>query len=153
MILRKSTPNDHEGIYKLICQLEEKQLPVERFAQIYAAQITDSRYYALVCQLDGKIVGVLNLRFEEQLHHTDRIAEILEFSIDPEYRSQGIGKQMLDRACDIAEEFGCLQIELATNQLRTNAHRFYSREGMHNFHYKFSKPLGGITVSENKIGR
>lgn len=153
MTLRKSTLADCEDIYKLICQLEDRELPRASFERIYATQVSDPRYYALVCQLDGQIVGVLNLRFEEQLHHTDRIAEILEFSVSPSCRSQGIGKQMLAKACAIAEEFGCAQIELATNQLRKDAHRFYAREGMHNFHYKFSKPLRGVVVSENKIGR
>lgn len=150
---RKATLEDCMGVYALMCELEQKELPVGRFAEIFEAQVNDERYYCLVCERDGEIIGMLNLRFEEQLHHTSRIAEALEFAIAPSCRSQGIGKEMFGEACRLAREFGCSQIELATNQLRKDAHRFYEREGMHNFHYKFSMPLTGEDVAENAIGR
>lgn len=150
---RKGNFNDCKGVYDLMCELEQKQLPRERFSEIYRSQVEDPRYYCLVCEQDNKIIGALNLRFEEQLHHTARIAEVLEFAIDPAYRKQGVGKEMFAKACRLAEEAGCVQIELATNQLRTDAHRFYVREGMHNFHYKFSKVLVGEDLSDNAIGR
>lgn len=153
MQYREGTIDDCKGIYDLICELEGKQLPIERFSDIYKAQCNDGRYYCLVCVCDERVIGVLNLRFEEQLHHADRIAEVLEFSIHASFRSQGIGKEMFANACRIAEDFGCSQIELATNQLRTDAHRFYSREGMNNFHYKFSKSLVDASICENAIGR
>ena len=91
--------------------------------------------------------------FEEQLHHTEYIAEIMEFAVDAAFRGQGIGKAMLEEACKIAREQGCSQIEVACNQLRVDTHRFYLREGMHNFHYKFSKSLAGNDTDVNAIGR
>ena len=49
------------------------------------------------CEHDNDIIGVSNLRFEEQLHHSECIAEIMEFAVDKTYRKQGIenaiGKQ------------------------------------------------------------
>jgi hypothetical protein len=36
--------------------------------------------------------------------------------------------------------------------LREKAHCFYERQGMHKFHYKFTLPLSGKTVNENKLG-
>ena len=47
---------------------------------------------------------------------------------------------------------GCVQIELACNTLRTDAHRFYEREGFKRYHYKFSKPLAG-SDNGNALGR
>lgn len=150
---RKATASDCKAVYALICDLEAKQLPYDTFSEIFNEQTADPRFYCLVCEIDHQLVAVLNLRFEGQLHHASRIAEILEFSVDASCRSQGIGKQMFAQACSIAQEFGCSQIELATNQLRTDAHRFYAREGMHNFHYKFSKSFIETDISENIIGR
>lgn len=149
---RKATLHDCEKIYHLICDMECRQLPYDRFYSIFQKQLDDRRYYCLVCVHDD-VIGVLNLRFEEQLHHADLIAEIMEFAIDAKYRNQGIGKEMFANACRIAKEFGCMQIEVACNQLRSDTHRFYLREGMHNFHFKFSKVLAGNDVSENAIGR
>ena len=54
-------------------------------------------------------------------------------------------------ACQIAKDFGCMQIEVACNQLRKDTHRFYLREGMHNFHFKFSKSLNGNDTEENSF--
>lgn len=150
---RKAILKDFERIYHLICELEGKQLPFDRFFAIYQEQIGNGQYYCLVCERDRHVIGVLNLRFEEQLHHSAKIAEILEFVVDPAYRKQGIGKGLFTHACRLAKDFGCEQIEVACSQLRTDVHHFYLREGMHNFHFRFSKALCGSVGSENTIGQ
>lgn len=158
---RKAQLDDCGAVYNLMCQLEQTELPFDKFSEIYIEQTANENYYCLLCEsLDnehaGKVIAALNMRFERQLHHCDRIAEMTEFAVDAEYRSKGIGKEMFARACRIAKDFGCPQIELATNQLRTDAHRFYEREGMHNFHFKFSKSLLAEdpgSAAENVIGR
>lgn len=178
---RKAQPDDCRAVYNLMCQLEQTELPFDKFSEIYSEQTANENYYCLLCEsfdnehegsaehggnLDGhddsigghngKVIAALNMRFEKQLHHCDCIAEMTEFAVDAEYRSKGIGKEMFARACRIAKDFGCPQIELATNQLRTDAHRFYEREGMHNFHFKFSKSLLAEdpgSAAENVIGR
>ena len=77
----------------------------------------------------------------------------MEFAINSAYRKQGIGKELFAKACQVAKDFGCAQIEAACNQLRTDTHRFYLREGMHNFHFKFSKSLFADDMGENAIGK
>ena len=153
MIFRKGNEHDCGAVYQLICELENKQLCYEDFSQIYRQQLESEHYYCLVCQAADEVVGILNLRFEKQLHHSEQIAEIMEFAVGAPHRNRGIGKNMFAQACRLARDAGCTQIELATNQLRKDAHRFYSREGMHNFHYKFTKLLMGNDASENQIGR
>ena len=150
---RKATINDCALIYDLICDMEHRELPFDRFKDIFRNQLDNRNYYHLVREQNGVVVGVLNLRFEEQLHHAGCIAEIMEFAIAHDFRNQGIGKDMLEKACFIAKEHGCLQIEVACNQLRKDTHCFYTREGMRNFHYKFSRSLIGDDAAENTIGR
>ncbi|MDO4298717.1 MAG: GNAT family N-acetyltransferase [Lachnospiraceae bacterium] len=143
---RKSRPEDCNAIYRLICDLEQTELPLRRFTEIYQKQTANDQYYCLVCEHEGTVIGLLNLRFEEQLHHSERIAEVLEFAVDHKYRNQGIGRGLLAEGCRIAGQKGCAQIEAACNQTRKEAHRFYLREGMENLHFKFSRRL-----SENQI--
>ncbi|MCI5957674.1 MAG: GNAT family N-acetyltransferase [Clostridiales bacterium] len=150
---RKGTIHDCEKVYDLICGMEGKQLPFDRFSAIYQEQISDRRFYCLVCECENDVIGVLNVRFEEQLHHSECIAEIMEFAVDSAYRNQGIGKEMLAKACELAKNYDCVQIEAACNQLREDTHRFYLREGMHNFHFKFSKSLVGNDTVQNAIGK
>lgn len=140
-ILRRAGINDCKEVYDLICELENEEFPYSKFLNIFCAQLSDKNYYCLVCEKEQKIVGALNLRFEAQLHHTDYIAEIMEFVVSPLCRNMGIGKEMFEKASQIAREFGCVQIEVACNKLRKDAHRFYLREGMQNCHFKFSKQL------------
>lgn len=151
---RKGRAEDCQLVYDLICEMEGKKLPYEDFSVIYAEQLENTkRCYLLICELEGKVAGMLNLRFERQLHHAGPIAEIMEFVVDPALRSQGVGSGMFEEACRIAHEAGCSQIEVACNQLRKDTHRFYEREGMKNYHFKFSKMLMGEDGGENKLGR
>ncbi|MBR1778927.1 MAG: GNAT family N-acetyltransferase [Clostridia bacterium] len=139
---RKATLGDCKGIYDLICELESKKLPYDKFTEIFEKQTEDQDYYCIVCLDDNEnIVGALNLRFEEQLHHAGLIAEIMELVVAPECRKKGIGKQMLALACNIAKDQTCLQIEAASGERRVDAHRFYQREGLLNSHFKFTKIL------------
>lgn len=150
---RKADRKDCQRVYELICDMEQKQLPYDRFRAIFERQLQSENYCCLVLEESGTVIGELNLRFEEQLHHAERIAEIMEFAMDATYRNRGLGAELFAYACDTAREQGCVQIEVACNQLRTDTHRFYLREGMHNFHYKFSKPLIGEDTVENALGK
>lgn len=141
MIYRKATLMDCEKVYSLICDLEGRELPFEKFREIYCEQLDSKYYYCLLGEKDNSILAVLNLRFENQLHHAECIAEVMEFVVDSSCRNQGIGKQMFEKAIRIAESYSCTQIEVACNQRRTDTHRFYLKKGMKNSHYKFSKRL------------
>lgn len=54
---------------------------------------------------------------------------IEDLAVDPAQRSQGIGKALLDAAKDWARERGATHLELDSALARTDAHRFYEREG------------------------
>ena len=150
---RKSGEKDCKAIYDLICDMENKQLPYDIFEEIYRNQLARKDMYCIIREENGKVQAMLNLRFEEQLHHCEKIAEIREFVVDAGSRDIGVGKEVLEEACRVAREYGCSQIEVACNQLRKDTHRFYEREGMHNFHYKFSRRRMGEDNNDNVLGR
>ncbi len=139
-------------VYEMICLLEEKNLNWKQFKDCYQRQQNNENMFCLVIEERGKIIACLNLRMEYQLHHADKIAEIMEFCVCEEKRSEGIGKMMFDYAAELAKQQGCGKIELCTNQLRVDAHRFYEKQGMNNFHYKFSKNLKGSEPKKNQLG-
>ena len=153
VMFRKSEEKDCKAIYDLICDMERKQLPDAVFEAMYQKQLQRKDMYCLIREEGGKVTAMLNLRFEEQLHHCEKIAEIMEFVVEESCRNAGVGKEVLTEACRVAAEHGCSQIEVACNQLRKDTHRFYEREGMHNFHYKFSKRLSGEDDNQNVLGR
>ena len=150
---RKSEEKDCKAIYDLICDMENKQLPYAVFEEMYRNQLERKDMCCIIREENGKVEAMLNLRFEEQLHHCEKIAEIMEFVVDAGCRNHGVGKEVLAEVCRVAQEYGCSQIEVACNQLRKDTHRFYERDGMHNFHYKFSKRLMGEDSTDNVLGR
>ena len=151
-LIRPAEERDLDAVYALICDMEAKELPYAAFAEIFSAQLANPDYLCLVCEQDGETVAECNLRFEYQLHHAARIAEIMELAVAPGYRNRGLGADLLREAHVAALAQGCVQIELACNMLRRDAHRFYEREGFRRYHYKFSKPLTG-TDEGNTLGR
>lgn len=152
-MLRIGNMADCPAVYRLICDMEQTKLSYDVFSQIYEKQLGYKEYVCLIFEQEQQVVGVLNLRLEWQLHHAALIAEIMEFAVDPHLCSKGIGKKLFAYAAQLAKEAGCLQIEVACNRLRTETHRFYLREGMQKYHYKFTKSLQGEEIKENAIGR
>lgn len=151
-MIRFAIQDDVKDIYELICQLENNKLDYEKFEKVFNINLQDDRIYYLVYEKDNTAIGFLSLHIDYQLHHIGKIAEIMELVTKEEYRGLKIGKNLFQKSCEIAKENDCIQIELATNKLREKAHKFYEKEGMKNFHYKFSMNLNGKTQYENKIG-
>jgi (aminoalkyl)phosphonate N-acetyltransferase len=152
MIIRNAKLFDIKNVYDLICDMESKELDYRKFEHIFHDYLEDDRFFSIVAEEDGFIIGCLNLRIEYQLHHIEKIAEIMELAVMGRFRSKGVGKELFQRASEIAKDNGCLQIEACSNQLRLKAHKFYERQGMNKFHYKFSMNLNGEDIQENKLG-
>lgn len=152
-MIRTGTMEDCRAVYELICDMEARELPYGEFQEVYRAQRADPRYLLLAAEEDGRVTGCLNLRVEAQLHHAGNIAEILELAVAPGCRNRRLGTALVEAACEAARERGCGQIEVACNQLRRDTHRFYTRCGMRNYHYKFSLRLDGPDTGENALGR
>lgn len=151
-MIRTAVMKDLESVYSLLCGMEQKFFDKNAFENIFNSQLKADTMLSLIFEQKNEVLGVLNLRMEYQLHHCAKIAEIMELSVKKGYRSKGIGRALLAVACQRAKDNDCIQIEVCCNKLRIEAHRFYEREGMHNFHYKFSMNLDGQVVTENKLG-
>jgi len=77
----------------------------------------------------GELVGIctayqdlLSVRFGYR-------AWVEDLAVHSEHRSRGVGSRLLAAARDWARERGATHLELASALVRTDAHRFYEREG------------------------
>jgi PhnO protein len=59
----------------------------------------------------------------------------------PQARGLKVGSQLLAWAEEVARQAGAELTELSTSVKRTDAHRFYVREGYTQSHFRFTKPL------------
>lgn len=110
----------------------------------YASVVRTER--AWVAELDGRIVGLLVLRFGADHLLLDNVA------VSPEFQQLGIGKSLLDLAEQEARTAGLPEIRLYTNVAMTENLSFYPRRGYRETHravedgYQrafFTKPVTG----------
>jgi GNAT superfamily N-acetyltransferase len=78
---------------------------------------------------DGRLVGFCTAYLELNSVRFGRRCWVEDLAVDPERRSRGTGKALLDAAKRWARERGATHLELDSGRARTDAHRFYEREG------------------------
>lgn len=82
-----------------------------------------------VADVDGRVAGLVTVYDDIDSVRFGRRAWVEDLAVDPGQRSRGLGKGLLDAAKDWARERGCSHLELDSGLGRTDAHRFYEREG------------------------
>jgi GNAT superfamily N-acetyltransferase len=99
----------------------DPQRAVERLAHA----IEDVNAEVLVA---GSIAGFCTVYYDFESVRFGRRAWVEDLAVDPDRRSGGIGKALLDAAKDWARERGATHLELDSAETRADAHRFYERE-------------------------
>lgn len=82
----------------------------------------------LVAELDGRIVGKIELYMAWKSTY-GKFAVIRRFVIHRDFRSQGIGRKLMDAAVERARAQDCAFIELSVDVTNPIPHAFYHREG------------------------
>lgn len=139
-----ATAQEMEAVYSLICQLEEQALCPADFERIYLQNLQNPAVCYLICQDQGETLGFCSLHMQSLLHHAGKIAEVQELILRPQARGTGAGRALFEAAKQIAQQEGCLQIEVCCSLRRKDAHQFYEHIGLEKSHYKFTAPLISI---------
>lgn len=102
------------------------------------------RGIAALARRDGAAVGLACLPFTWTLEHGGPSAWLDELYVRPDHRGQGIGASLLRYVCHVAEQRGCLAIDLEVEATHERAARLYERHGFerHN-RQRFFKRLAG----------
>ena len=96
----------------------------------------------LVAELDGEVVGVLQVIVFRHFQHTGGLCcELESFHVRSDLRSRGIGAQMLRQAEEMARRLGCWRMQLTSRNVREDAHRFYRTNGYDQNSQGFKKLL------------
>jgi GNAT superfamily N-acetyltransferase len=94
-----------------------------------AALNKTGEHVAFVAQTaQGEIAGWIGA-FMYRCVEADARVEISGLVVDERFRSQSVGRALLERAEAWAREKGCNTISLRSNVIRERAHAFYEREG------------------------
>jgi GNAT superfamily N-acetyltransferase len=102
----------------------DEQLAADRLGRLIdAADRT-----MLVAEHGGAIVGICSVALDVESVRYGQRAWVEDLAVDPEHRSAGHGKALLDAAKTWGREHGATHLELDSGEARADAHRFYERE-------------------------
>jgi len=88
-------------------------------------------FYKCLGAFDGERLVAICGVWEMTKFYSGKQIEIDNFMIYPEYRSQGLGKKIMNYLYDYAKQRDCLSVELNAYVGAPKAHKFYFREGFH----------------------
>jgi GNAT superfamily N-acetyltransferase len=83
----------------------------------------------IVAAMGSELVGLITAYDDIESVRFGRRVWVEDIAVDPERRSLGVGSQLLDEAKRWARQRGASHLELDSGEARTDAHRFYRREG------------------------
>lgn len=104
----------------------------------------DPNHLLLVADWEHQPVGSFQLSFIPGVSRQGAWrGQIESVRIHPEHRNRGLGSAMMEWAVERCRERGCGQVQLTSDQKRSNAHRFYERLGFLPTHTGFKLRLRG----------
>jgi Acetyltransferases len=138
IVIRPATADDAEVVYGFICELSHTSFDKEVFERIFVENLSHTLYHYYVAEDEGKVTGFLSCHGQYLLHHNGLAYELQEMYVDEAYRSHGVGKMMLDVLLNkIGGTYDVL--EVTSNNMRKDAHRFYLNNGFLQTHLKFTR--------------
>lgn len=139
--IRKAIVTDLPAVLKLYSQ---KDIDNGDVLSMDEAEVAFSKFglypnYSLyVAEIAGKVVGTFELLIMDNLAHRGKLSGVVEdVVVDVEYRSQGIGRQMMGYAIEVCRENGCYKMTLSSNLKRERAHQFYENLGFKKHGFSF----------------
>ncbi|UFH53713.1 GNAT family N-acetyltransferase [Spirosoma sp. KNUC1025] len=139
--IRAATWNDAPTIYAFLCALEDLLLNQDAFLNIFRHNLADPNVHYLVAEKAGETVGFVSCHVQLLLHHGGKVGEIQELFVRPDVRNQRIGHQLVAALDTLARQENFINLEVTTNQKRSDTIRFYERESFKRTHVKLVKAL------------
>ncbi|HMI07393.1 MAG TPA: GNAT family N-acetyltransferase [Flavobacterium sp.] len=136
--VRFATEADFKAICHFINELEEQVFDESVQHGMFLENIKSPDIIYLLAFAESEPVGMISCHIQNLMHHSGKVGEIQEMFVSESARSLGVGKKLLTRIKEIAEERNLKQLEVTSRLKREAAHRFYEREGFNFTHKKFT---------------
>jgi PhnO protein len=134
--IREACPGDIEVIYEMICGLENMEIDRQGFDFAFGKNIASPNIRYFIASYAGEDAGMVSCHIQPLLHHAALVSEIQEMYVKDQFRSQQIGKALMEHVVGFAKDMGAIQMEVTSRSTRENAHRFYQREHFEKSHVK-----------------
>jgi len=132
--IRIAEPRDIDACVRLLHLLfsQEHEFVPDSSKQVAGLEMiigNPSTGTVFVCEAEGRIVGMVALLSLVSTALGKKVAMLEDMIVETDFRGQGIGSQLLDYACNWANENGYGRITLLTDGDNEAAHHFYETHG------------------------
>jgi len=133
--IRSATLIDQRALCELYRQLQPADPPWpsdDVAAEALAKVLGQDGIDILVCEADGFAVSTCMLVICPNFSRSGRPFALIENVVTHrDYRKRGYGRQVVERAIEIARQQRCYRVTLVTGSRREETLRFYEAAGMH----------------------
>lgn len=137
MKVRRAERGDVPAIVALLAddmlgaRRERNEAPLpQAYYRAFDAIAADPSHELFVAELDGNVIGTLQLSFLPGLSRQGMWrAQIEGVRVSSAARGNRVGEQLVRHAIERAKEKGCGLVQLTSDKQRTDAVRFYERLG------------------------
>jgi len=144
-LVRFALPDDWPSVAALLVELgrgvAEGTVDDPTHRMQFAGHLRQIGNVTLVAELEGGVVGALDMEYHQRLGDHRPQARIHDVVVTGPARGRGAGEALLARAEELARKRGCFRATLVTAGWRESTHRFYERNGWHDYGKWFVKPL------------
>lgn len=122
--------------------LDPASLSDPRYRAAFYEIVADPNHRLIVAERDGEVVGTLQISFIPGLPNFGMKRGTLEnVHIRADQRGSGLGTELVLWAIERCHEAGCGVVQLTSNKVRVDAHRFYEKLGFTKSHEGFKLKL------------
>jgi GNAT superfamily N-acetyltransferase len=153
--VRKAKIDDARPLAALMSQLGYPTREAEMAGRLSASDgiLGRSDYLVAVAVRRGEVVGVIVAFIGLYLEMNGRYGRVTALSVAEGHRGQGIGTRLLAHAESWLRARGATACIVNSSTHRTEAHRFYTREGYQVTGLRFYKDLRGLESAFRSANR
>ena len=142
-IVRSAAETDAAAIQCLLLQLGYtlSEDDVRKRIALLNDRADDSIFVACI---EDDVVGVLSFHIFPMFHALGKVGRITAFVVSDAMRGEGVGRELVVAAEDVAWRNGCLRIEVTSGDHRVEAHEFYRNMGYREDERRFVKSRGDL---------
>ncbi len=138
--IAKIKEDDLKELASLYQELQDNEASIDKMRKTLLKVKDDSNHVLLGARVDGILAGTLLGVSCQMLFGKCKSFMIVEdVVVSSKFRRLGIGKALMNKIEEIAEQLNCSYIMLITDTDRPNAHKFYLSLGYKTNEYKAFK--------------
>lgn len=128
--VRFLTAEDSDAWHRLwdgYCEFYKVEMPAEVTATTWQRLLNDGTedYIGIVAEREGAVIGIANCILHRTTWAIAQRCYLNDLYVDPEVRSSGAGKAMIDYLLELASERGWNQLHWLTAEDNATARRLY----------------------------